>query len=106
MPRWSLAVLTLIVLLLAVAISDSDVRPPLESLAEGCVGIYADELPRDVGVRHVRQDGANVIVFFHHLDWTGEIRCALYRDGSLDEAQTLNQRSEALWAEPPMPANP
>jgi hypothetical protein len=106
MPRWSLAVLTLIALLLAVAIPDSYVRPPPESLADGCVGIYADELPMDVRVRHVRRDGSNVIVYFHHLDWTGEIRCALYRDGSLDEAQTLNQRSEVLWAEPPMPANP
>jgi hypothetical protein len=101
-----LTVLTLIALLLAVAISDSYVRPPSESLADGCVRIYADVLPMDVRVRQVRRDGSNVTVYFHHLDWTGEIRCALYRDGSLDEAQTLNQRSEVLWAEPPMPANP
>ena len=102
--RW--AVLTPIALLLAVAISDSDVRPPPESLADQCVGIYAVELPRDVRVRHVRQDGSNLIVYVDHLDWTGEIRCALYRDGSLDEVETLHRKIEVLWSEPPMPANP
>ena len=102
--RW--AVLTFIALLLAVAISDSDVRPPPESLADRCVGIYADDLPKDVRYGRVRQDGSNLIVSVHHIDWAGEIRCVLYRDGSLDEIDTLNRRSEVLWTEPPMPSNP
>ena len=103
--RWW-AVLTVIPLLFGVTISDSDVRPPPESLADRCVGIYADDLPKDLRYGHVRQDGSNLIVFVRHLDWTEEIRCALYRDGSLDEVETLNGRSEVLWTEPPMPANP
>jgi len=106
MPHRSLAVVVPIALLLLAAMSSSGVRHPVEAVADECVGTYADKLPRNVRVRHVRQDGSNLIVYVHHFDWTGEIRCAIYRNGSLDEVQTLNRRSEVLWSEPPMPANP
>ena len=62
MQRRSLAVVVPIALLLAAAMSSSGVRHPVEAVADRCVGIYADELPRDVRVRHVRQDGSNLIV--------------------------------------------
>ena len=106
MQRRSLAVLTLIALLPAGAVSDSDVRHSIKNLADQCLGIYADELPRDVRVRHVGRDGSSLIVYAYRLDWTGAIQCALYRDGSLDEIETLNRRFDVLWTEPPMPANP
>lgn len=75
-------------------------------MADQCVGIYADELPMDARVRHIRQDGPNLVVYVDHLDWQGEFRCVLYRDGSLDEIETVNRRIEVLWSEPPMPSNP
>lgn len=106
MQRRSLAVLIAIGILPSVAVSDSDVRHPVKNLADQCLRIYADKLPRGSRVRHLRQKGQNLIVYVHHLDWIGDIRCVLYRDGSLDEVGTLNRRSEVLWTAPPMPGNP
>jgi hypothetical protein len=106
MQHWSLAVVVPAALLLFAGVSGSGFRHRVEALADACVGIYADELSQDVRVRHIRQEGSDLIVHLHHLDWTGEIRCALYRDGSLDEVETLNRRSEVRWTEPPMPSNP
>ena len=102
--RW--VVLTPVVLLLAAAIYGSRVRYPTEAVAHQCVGIYADGLPTDVRVGQVEQDGRDLVVHVRHLDWTGEIRCVLYRDGSLDDVGTLNRDIEVLWSEPPMPSNP
>lgn len=102
--RW--VVLIPIALVLAVTISSSRVRQPGEALADQCVRIYADKLPGDVRVHHVRRDGPNLVVYALHLDWQGEFRCVLYRDGSVDEVETVNQRIEVLWSEPPMPSNP
>jgi hypothetical protein len=42
-------------------------------LALRCVGIYAEDLPPDVRVRHVAKDGGDLVVYVHHLNWTGEI---------------------------------
>ena len=100
------AFLISIALILVAAMHGSRVRYPAETVVRQCVGIYADSLPRDVRVRHTRQNGPDLVVHVHHLDWTGEIRCSLYRDGSLDEVGTLNRKIEVLWSEPPMPSNP
>jgi len=34
------------------------------------------------------------------------MRCALYRNGSLDEVETVNGKIAVLWSEPQMPSNP
>ena len=102
--RW--AVLIPGALLLAAAIYGSRVRSPAEAVTHQCVGIYADGLPKHARIGHVRQDGWDLVVHVRHLDWTGEIRCVLYRDGSLDDVGTLNWKSEVVWSEPPMPSNP
>ena len=102
--RW--AALIPVALLLAAAIYSSRVRYPAEAVAHQCVGIYADDLPTDVRVGQVEQDSRGLVVHVHHLDWTGEIRCVLYRDGSLDDVGTLNRKIAVLWSEPPMPSTP
>ena len=102
--RWE--ILIPIALILAVAMSVSRFRHPSEAVVRQCVGIYADGLPKDLRVRRVRQDRRGLIVYVYHLDWTGEIRCALYRDGSLDEVETVNRKNQVHWSEPPMPSNP
>jgi hypothetical protein len=106
MQHWSLALVVSAALLLFAGVSGSGFQHGVDTLADECVGIYADELPPDVRVPHVRQEGPDLILYVRHLDWTGEIRCALYRDGSLDEVETLNRKSGVLWTEPPMPSNP
>lgn len=96
----------LITLFLAVVFSDSDARHSGDSLADRCIEIYANELPKDIRVRLVRQDGQNLIVYIQHLDWTGEVSCTLHRDDSLDEIATLTRGSEVRWTEPGVPATP
>jgi len=100
------AVLIAVALLLAAAFGENPERYSRETLAQQCIGIYADDLPDDVGIRYVNEDGRNLVVYIHHLDWTGEIRCALYRNGLIDDVGTLNQKIDVLWSEPPMPPNP
>lgn len=95
-----------IAVLLAMATFSIRVRKSTETVAHQCVDIYAEGLPRNVRVQHVRQDGPELIVYVHHLDWAGEIRCALYRDGSLDEVEMENRKIQVHWSEPPMPSNP
>lgn len=102
--RW--AILIPVALLLAAAIHERRERYPAEALAHKCVGIHAEDLPTDLRIRHVRKQGGDVVVYIQHLDWTGEIRCVLYRDGSLDKVGTLNREIEVLWTEPPLPSNP
>jgi hypothetical protein len=106
MLRWIWVVLILIALALTAAIFINRARQPMAALADQCVRIYADELPKGVRLRHVRQEGTSLIVYVHHLNWAGEIRCALYRNGSLDEVESLNRKTEVLWSEPPMPLTP
>jgi hypothetical protein len=106
MQRRPWAFLIPIALVLAAAMSGSHVRHPSEAVTHQCLEIHADNLPRDVRVRHIRQDGPDLVVYVYHLDWTAEIRCVLYRDGLLDEVGTLNRKDRVLWAEPPMPSNP
>lgn len=60
----------------------------------------------NVRIQHVRRNGPNLVVYVRHLDWEGQFPCVLYRDGSLDEVETVNRRLEVRWSEPPMPSNP
>ena len=106
MQRRNWVVLIPVALLLAAAIHSSLVRSPSEAVAHQCIGIYADGLPKNVRIGQVRQDAWDLVVQIRHMDWTGEIRCVLYRDGSLDDVGTLNRKIEVLWSEPPMPSNP
>jgi len=102
--RW--VVLIPIALPLAAAIYGNSARYPTKAVAQQCVEIYAEGLPKDARIGHVRQDGRGLVVHVRHLDWTGEIRCLLYRDGSLDDVGTLNRKIEIVWIEPPMPSSP
>jgi len=106
MRRWRWTFLIPIGLVLAAALFDSRTRYPTDEVVHQCVGVYADGLPRDVLIGRTRQNGPSLSVYVYHLDWTAEIRCVLYRDGSLDEVGTLNRKNRVLWAEPPMPSNP
>lgn len=100
------AILIPVALLVGVAIHGGRERSLAEALALECVGIHAEDLPKNVRVRHVARDGGDLVVYVHHLDWTGKIRCILYRDGSLDDVGTRNRKIEVLWSEPPLPSNP
>ncbi len=95
-----------VLLLLAATIFGGLDQHPSEAVAEQCVGVYAESLPPAIRIGHVRQDGRDLVVQILYRDWTGEIRCALYRDGSLDDVETLNRKLGVLWTEPPMPTNP
>jgi len=99
-------ILIAVAFFLAAAFGESPERYPRETLAQQCIRIYADDLPDDARIRHVNKDEGNLVVYIHHLDWTGEIRCVLYRNGSLDDVGTLNRKIDVLWSEPPMPPNP
>ena len=90
----------------AVAIADSSLGYSTQEIAGRCLEIYAKGLPTDVRIRHSRNDGQELIVYVEHLDWTAEIRCVLYRSGSLDAVATQNRKAHVLWTEPPMPTNP
>ena len=90
----------------AAAFSDSSVGYSTEAVASRCLELYAEGLPAEVQIRHSRKDGQELIVYVEHLDWTGEIRCVLYRGGSLDKVATQNRKARVHWTEPPMPTNP
>lgn len=106
MLRLNWVVLIPVALALTAAIFINRAPQPTPALADQCLRIYADGLPKGVRLHHVRQDGASLIVYVHYLNWAGEIRCALYRNGSLDEVESLNRKTEVLWSEPPMPLTP
>ena len=106
MQRGYSTALILIGPILAAAVPGSELGHPAEVAADQCVMMHGEKLPKDVQIRHFRREGRNLIVDFHHIDWTGEVRCALYRDGSLDGVETLNRGIEVHWTEPPMPTTP
>lgn len=100
------AFVVFVVVTLAAGIYASRSRFESEAAIRQCVEIYASSLPSGSRIGHARQSGQDLFVEVLHRDWTGEFRCALYRNGSVDEVETLSRKIEVLWSEPPVPTTP
>lgn len=100
------AFLVLAALLIAAALALVRGREISEVAVTRCVALYAARLPENARVGFARREGSELVVQVRHLDWTGELRCALYRDGSIDDAGTRSGPDGVRWVEPPPPTNP
>jgi hypothetical protein len=98
--------LVLAAVLVGLTLRDEDGRRPAETVVRQCLGLYEGALPEKVQVARAVRQQERLIVYVGHLGWTGEIRCALYPDGWLDEARTVDRKIAIRWTEPPMPASP